>query len=420
MDVLQTPDIDRGHLTFVGAIEDAAVGSREGLWSDRFSPFERLLLAGDRLPGMPPGAELAGFGFLTRGEQILARASFAQDGSVAPGNRGLWRNRTGPWESVLVRGMPAPGIAGATFEADPTGVFGPLFSFAARSDGATVLQAWVRGRRIDGNNDEALWTEAGGGLQVLAREGARVSGQGKTTFGPTTSSPTFGGDGENIPPAINDSGAVLFGSVLRGGKARWNSVWTNRAGALELLARGGLPISGFGAGDPAPGFAVGTELAAFIHGALNGSGDVAIHGFADEHGSYFDLTEALWWDVPGSLTLVAAAGRPVPGLAGVSYASLALEGLTDDGALYFRATLAGVGVSGASDVGVFRASPDGSVRTVLREGDVVEVVGLDGGRAPRTVRQFAFGAGVETSGRSTLQMSFTDGSGGVYLIDPLP
>jgi hypothetical protein len=36
----------------------------------------------------------------------------------------------------------------------------------------------------------------------------------------------------------------------------------------------------------------------------------------------------------------------------------------------------------------------------------------------RTVASFTFGPGVVTAGRAAVRVSFTDGGGGVYLIDP--
>ncbi|HEX9668311.1 MAG TPA: choice-of-anchor tandem repeat NxxGxxAF-containing protein [Thermoanaerobaculia bacterium] len=414
----QTPLINGGGLTFAANIEDPEVVSRDGLWSDRFGGFERLLLTGDHLPGMPAGTELAGFSASIRGDLVLARASFAEGSSLPRANEGLWRNRTGPWELVMIRGMRAPGLDGAVFDADPTSAYGPLFFHTARGDGSVLAQAWVRGRGIDGNNDEALWIETGSGLQMLVREGARAGGKGKTTFGPASSTPTFGADGENLAPAINDLGWVVFGAILRSGKTRWNSVWAKRGGSLELVARGGLPLSGYGEGDPAPGLPAGATFAAFDGSALNQDGTFAFQGWADEHGNFFALTEAIWWDAPGTLALVAAAGRPVPGASGAAYGELTLEGLTGEDVLHFTASLTGSGVTWANDVALLRATPDGTVALLLREGDVVEVLDGAGRSTLRTVASFTFGPGVVTAGRAAARVTFTDGSGGVYLIDP--
>lgn len=413
-DLPQTPRISGGRLTFAGNVEDAEVASRGGIWSDRTGTFQLLALAGDLLPGMPPDGEIFSLEPTTRDDIVLLRAKWSRSSATLPEDRGLWRNAGGAWEAVLVNGMAAPGLSGAVFGADPTRVYGPLFAYDARSDGRVLVQAWVKGPRIDAGNDEALWIETADGLRILVREGSRVDGKGKTTFGPTSSSPTFGADLENLVPTLNDLGSVLFGAVLRTGKSRLNSVWTNRSGQSTLLARGSIPLSGFGQGDPAPGFPPGVTFATFVLGAINNRNEIAFQGTADELDDPLRLTPAIWWDVPGALSLVAAAGRPVPGAPGAVYADLALESLTDDGALFFSAQFYGSGVTSANDRALLRIDPDGTVHLVLREGDAVEVVDAAGARTVRTVRSFGFGRELARDGQAVAHLDFVDGSAGVY------
>ncbi len=412
-DLPQTPRIQGGRLTFAGSVEDPDVVNRAGIWSDRFGSFDLLVLSGDHLPGLPADAEIADFGFSTRGETVLLRGRYVSGGAAPPENKGLWRNSGGAWEAVVVNRMPTPGVPGAVFGGDPMRVFGPLFAFDAGNGGRVLAQAWMNGPRIDKNNDEALWIESGGILRILAREGDKADGR-KTTFGPTSSSPTFGADGENLIPTVNDRGAALFGAVLRSGKTRLNSVWTNRSGGLALVARGSLPLSGFGQGDQAPGFAPGATFGLFEQGAINERNQIAFQGFADEFDTMSNLTRAIWWDVPGKLTLVAAEGRPVPGAPGAVYFDVTLESLTDDGSLFFLAQLAGSGVNAANDRALLRADPDGSVRLVLREGDAVEVLNGAGAITVRAVRSFQIGRELSMDGRAAAWLTFADGSSGIY------
>jgi hypothetical protein len=421
----ETPRIHDGRLTFAGGVEDAAAGTRIGIWSEAAGSFEPLVLAGDPLPGLPADGEVSSFDFTTRGGIALLRASFTRSGDSGVGDRGLWRHGGDAWKTLVVTGMAAPGLAGAAFGADPTGVYGPLFAYDARADGKVLVQAWVRGSRIGESNDEALWLETGSGLRILAREGDRAGAKGKTTFGPTLSTPTFGGDHENIPATVNDLGSVLFGAVLRSGKTRLNSVWTNRSGSLALVARGAVPLSGYGQGDQAPGFPAGVSFATFEQGAINNRQQLAFEGSADERGDLMNLTEAIWWDVPGTLALVAAEGRPVPGRAGAVFAELSLESLTDDGALFFSARLAGSGINAANDRALFRANPDASVDLVLAEGDTVVVLDAGGASTQRTVRSFELGRELSGDGRGVARLTFSDGSAGVYatadsLLSPTP
>lgn len=408
----ETPRIAGGRLTFAGSVADPDVVNRAGIWSDRFGSFQLLVLSGDHLPGLPADAEIADFGFSTRGDAVLLRGRYVSGGAAPPENKGLWRDSGGGWEAVVVNRMAAPGVPGAVFGGDPLRVYGPLFAYDAGSNGRVLAQAWMNGPRIDKNNDEALWIETAGGLRILAREGDKPDR--KSTFGPTSSSPTFGADGENLTPTVNGQGTALFGAVLRSGKTRLNSVWTNRSGALTLVARGSLPLSGFGQGDQAPGFAPGATFGLFEQGAINERNQIAFQGFADEFDTMSNLTRAIWWDVPGQLALVAAEGRPVPGAAGAVYFDVTFESLTDDGSLFFLARLAGSGVNSSNDRALLRADADGSIRLVLREGDAVQVVDGSGAGTTRVVRSFQFGRELSADGRAAAHLTFADGTSGIY------
>lgn len=419
----QTPRLHGGRLTFAGSEGPDGGPMRDGVWSDRFGAFDLLMREGDPLPGMPGGAGVFSFAFTIRGETVLVNAEYAEGAMVPPENEGLWRNRSGSWETVLLNGRPAPGLgAGVVFDADPLSTWGPLFAFRARGDGRVLAQAWVSGSGINEDNDEALWIEGSTGLSVLVREGdpapipGTKPGRGGT-FGPTVSSPTFGSDGENAIPAINDAGAVVFGAVLRTRDGRLNSLWTTRSGRLELIAKGGLPLSGSAEGSPAPGLPSGATFATFSSAALNGRGTVAFDGFADEFGNVNNLTEGIWWDRSGQLTLVAAEGRPVPGVSGATFRDLAFDSLEEDGTLFFSGLFSGPGIGTGNDAAAFRVNPDGSVDVLLREGDEAEVSDPSGGRSLRKTGAFNLGYGAATDGRRVAHVAFHDGTSGVYFVE---
>lgn len=232
----------------------------------------------------------------------------------------------------------------------------------------------------------------------------------RATFGPTDSGiPTFGSDNENLIPAINNSGAVVFGAVLRFGKERSGSVWTTRSGGLELVALGTLGLVGSGPGSQAPGLPSGVKFATFILGRINNSGRIAFLGTVRELGSGFDLTEGLWWDVPGSLQLIAVENRPFAAVPGANVADiLEVDRLTDDGSLFFDVVLAGPGVNGSNNRAVVQASSAG-VLPVLRTGDNVLT-----SAGTRTVAGFSWGLGAISANEGVATIAFTDGSAGVF------
>ncbi|MGH8309258.1 MAG: DUF7453 family protein, partial [Steroidobacteraceae bacterium] len=401
-----TPFISGGRVTFVAdAVANGASITRTGVWTDRAGFLERLFLQGEALPAMPAGEEVTDFALDTRGNIALLRARFTRNlTQIFNEDNGLWRNADGDWRSIAVKGQPAAGISGAVFDGDLIGP-GTISFFTARSDGRVLLQAWVEGDRVDDDNDEGLWIETVNGLQLLVREGNAAplprssgprqrgkggkGGTGSATFGPTAAfSPTFGGDNENATPAINDAGQVVFGAVVRSSAGRSGSVWTSRSGTLELVALGSIGLVGSGPSSQAPGLPLGTTFATFQLTRINSSARIAFLGTTKE-GDAFNFASGIWWDVPGSLSLVAAVGRQVGSVAGASYSNIRLlDRLTDTGELAFEAQLSGSGIDASNNVAVFRARPGGSAQPVLRTGDTVMTP-----EGARTIRSFAWGEG---------------------------
>jgi hypothetical protein len=408
----QTPRIDSGRLTFPANISgDNALA---GIWSDFFGDFSLQVLQNNRLPGMPIDGQLFDLTFTTNRNHIFLNGEWSTPTQSNPADEGLWRNSNGQWQTILIRGMQAPGFdQGVVFDADPLNVFGPLFTFRTRSNGKVLVQVWVKGPRITDENNEALMVETDQGLTTLVREGQRVSGPGRTTFGPSTSLQTFGSDNENLVPAISDNGKVVFGSILRSNQGKLHSVWTNRNGSLQLLTTGSLPLVGYDQGDQAPGFAPGVLFATFITSTINDQGVIAFLGGADEFGDVNALTLGLWWDRPGAITLVAARGKPAPVVANATLTQLDMLELTESGNLYFIGRFAGPGIDETNNFALFRAGGSGT-DIVLREGDVVDVVDASGNTSTRVVRALGLGPRVTPTGQGVLSVLFTDGTGGIY------
>jgi hypothetical protein len=207
---------------------------------------------------------------------------------------------------------------------------------------------------------------------------------------------------------------VLFGARLSGpGVPFMRSIWTDRSGALELVARGTLPVTGSAPGDPAPGLGAGWTFSALALADFDGTGRIAFSGAATFQLEFDQQIEGLWWDRPGTLALVAKEGDPTPGAAsGVTLAGLNLHvSLADDGHLFFLATLAGTGVTGANDLALLAAAPGGSLDLVVREGASFDVSGF--AADVRTVARIVPGD-ANPSGEIPLELGFADGSSGIF------
>lgn len=163
-------------------------------------------------------------------------------------------------------------------------------------------------------------------------------------------------------------------------------------------------------GQPAPEMPAGVTFSqidfAFGFGYLNNTGQVAFLSFATGPGITGANDRGIWVGRPGALALAAREGNLAPDLPdGVVYATLnEAPNLSGDGAVSFRATLAGPGVTGANDDALFGGT-NGAIRLAALEGDLAPgelgttYAGFTGSPV-NSFHQLAFGgvtgAGVET------------------------
>jgi hypothetical protein len=126
-------------------------------------------------------------------------------------------------------------------------------------------------------------------------------------------------------------------------------------------------------GEQAPGLPAGVTLSptdfAFGFGYLNNTGHVAFLAFVTGPGISAANDRGIWVGRPGALGLAAREGDPAPDLpAGVVYGTLnETPSLSGDGAVAFRATLAGSGVTFANDQALFGGT-NGAIRLGARLG----------------------------------------------------
>ncbi|MCZ6653261.1 MAG: hypothetical protein O7D91_09575, partial [Planctomycetota bacterium] len=254
--ISKTPFIHEGKLVFLATTDNAIPPHTPpvGIWSDRFGETELVLYdddtpADDVLPGLPADHQIFQFGFGAFKSNILANIRYNISSPVPNENEGIWRNRDGLWELLIIDGMQAPGLPkGVVFGIDPLEAFGPIFSWTFNRSTELMAYVWLNGPGINFTNDETIYLETAGGLELLVREGEAAPGFGQgMTFGPNVAFPVFGATGDNIFPTRNDSGSALFGSFVDGPLGLHNSIWTNRNGSLELIVKGAVDdIIGFG------------------------------------------------------------------------------------------------------------------------------------------------------------------------------
>ena len=239
-----------------------------------------------------------------------------------------------PLQRVALTGDEAPGTGGAAFLG-----FGPVVTndFLRTAFTATLEQAGGVGP----DDDLGMWSEGGGALALVLRQGSAAAGAAGTW------------DVATAPPALNDAGQLAFRASVSGPSQ--SGVWHEGSGALAPAAL---------TGEPADGLPVGVDTAGPLsEPAFNDAGQVAFHGGLSGAGVSSTDDRAVWAGGPGGpLGLAAREGDLAPGSGGAAY--VGFEGTLVDasGGVAFRATLddGGTGIYAGPVAALQLAARDGS------------------------------------------------------------
>lgn len=256
------------------------------------------------------------------------------------------------FSALALSGQPAPGTeAGVNYLS-----FGaPKFNAAGQS----TFLAEVTGAGVTFENAIGLWSRASGGVALVARAGNSAAG---TTAGVNYSS--------FFSPTFNAAGQSAFLAFLTGSgvtSANDTGLWSGTPGSVALVAR---------EGNPAPDTAAGVNYSFLTTPALNAAGQTAFFARVAGAGVTGANDGGIWLGTPGNVALLAREGDPAPNTeAGVNYSSFAsFQPLNAAGQSVFRAGVAGTGVTGANDSGIWTGGAS-SLAGVVREGEAAPGAG---------------------------------------------
>jgi hypothetical protein len=452
-----------GQVAFHGSLA-GAVNSADsvGIWSESSGSLQLVVRSGDQAIGLP---DVTYAGFLSPTLNDAGHHAFGAfltgSGLDNTNNYGIWSEGAGSLALVARTGNQAPGApAGAVFRAPF--YFTPELNNAGRS----VFRADLVGSGVTSDNYRGIWSEQLGNLLLEVRNGDQAPG-----------APNGTRFSELNVPVFNNNGAIAFGAELTGGDVNSSNaygIWSDRAGALELVIRGGV-------GQQAPGTAAGVEFSGFGNPpagpVINDSGRIAFSAFVSGSGVNNANERGIWSEGNGSLSLVARSGSHAPGTPlAVNFSQFSSNGYTinDAGRTAFQGYLTGSGVNNLNDEGIWSegfgtlsliartgsqaagassgvrysginlpvlnaagqtaflalfsingitesnyrgiwaTDTSGSLHVIARTGDVLEVEPGDF----RTIHQVDFdgrGSGFNDLGQVVFRAEFTDGSSGVFV-----
>lgn len=369
---------DAGEVAFVARLRTGAGGvtasNDEAVWSQRNGRLSLFAREGSQAPGASVGANFDRFfastyansyiAFNNQGQTVVNASLVSGVAGITDDNdTGLWSDPQGVLTLVLLEGAQAPGLpVGAVFDD-----FGPPWtSPVLNSAGQVAVRANLRTGTggVVSSNDSGIWFGDPGAMGLVVREGDAAHGVPPGSY--------FSGFGE---ATINDVGGLLFRGSLRRGLGgvtvdNDDGLWTTRKGdALELLAREGEQVSGA---------AFGINYGAFYYYALNNEGQSASTGYLQlgSGGVTSENDAVVFAELSGSLGILAREGDYAPGtFNGEVFSAFDSPMLNSAGQLAFYGKLkTGIAdVTSSNDEGIWAQDIFGSLKLIVREGDLLEV-----------------------------------------------
>jgi len=393
-----------GHTAFRGFLTGTTTG--DGIWSTGAGALTLVARESLPAPGTPNGVRFDSF-VLPRGiapAPLLNNAGQTAFAATLTGTGVNTTNDEGIWaERSGTLNLVAR--AGNQAPGTPTGVqfsfFGPDFSFNDHAQ--TAFLANLMGSGVTSGNNQGIFSEGSGVLTLVARRGQQAPG--------AESGALFGDFNE---PALNSAGRVAFAGALTGVATLSNrGIWTNRSGTLDLVVRSGSPAPGLG--DP-------RTFTGFRMPVINAAGHLAFN--ASVIGPGMPSSDGVWLERSGKLVAIAHEGSPAVGLpANVLFSSVGPPVLNASGQIAFWADVSGPGIGAANNRGLWATGPAGRLKLLVAEGQTVEIEPLDA-RTVSAINLYT-NTGNEDGRRSsfndrgqiTFMLTFTDGSRGVFVSD---
>jgi len=295
---------------------------------------------------------------LTDAGQVLFNADLIGPSITRFNKRGIWSDIGGGSLGTLVRnGEQAPGVEPGSDFSSFTGVL--------NGSGQVSLLGVLTGPEVDSFNEYGIWRRTPTGFELIARRGSQAPG--------VEPGDVYFGIGNNV---INGSGRIVFNGSLAGpgiSDANRYGIWSSRDGAdAELIVRTGQQV---------PGESAGVTFSSVGSPLVNDHGAVLFAGSLDGPGFNSFNNSGIWAHRPDTGTaLVVRAGDSAPGTAsGVTFSAINNPRINNAGNIAFTAAIAGAGVSGTNNGGIWSDGGGAGLGLVARTGDV----------APGTDRSFS-------------------------------
>jgi hypothetical protein len=405
-----------------------------GLWRWRNGALSKIIFDGEALPGIP-SQTYSGSPY-SYAVDDSGRAAFSTYYGV------FQENISGQLVKVTDRYTVAPGATGTFYQMDDINFRNGELSFRAQLSGGNINfgtwrtngtalvpavlddQSHAGGGTITGTynfgapatapnstiivadlsgNQTAIVKQTGSAMPVIvARSGFAAPGLATETFS------SF------YDPQSNSAGQIAFEASLSNGNV-YSAIFRDLGAGPQFIVGNDSPM-------PGP---TGARLTGLSNPLINNSGTIAFSGYLNAFSVPLGTgTEGLWTvNSSGVIHEVARENNPVPGMLGVTFENFigVNFAINNQGQVAWLGDIAGTGITSSNDKGIWSTMPDGSIVSVVREGDIVQVQpGIF-----RTVRSISFAETPSFNGgvyspwtddqQLTYMLTFTDSTSGVFV-----
>lgn len=404
--------------------------------------IETLHLEGEAAAGTG-GATFGSFSSAQINEagQVLFRATIAGGTTTLADNNALFRTDSGGTTLIARENQEVgPGLRIQNFG-----------NGDIAQDGQVFYDLTVTGTGVTSSNNEAIISSNGPGASILLFEGTAVNGVADVFVRPTQ-------------PIVTDMSVLINAPLIGSGVSSSNNggILAIETGTPQLVLQendaspiGGAafgPISSMDAarnGDIAfstnlrgPGIGNASDTTAFLiqpggavtlarEGQLIGGrvGDSTYRQFSSmqtnsngqvlttatiEDTTTNELTTALFMLTGGADDLLVLSGDAVTDGVGSFDQFTGNYAINNLGQVVFESILDGAGVDNSNDRGLFGIDTDGSIFTIIREGDLFD---LGGGNLSTVMALTAIKGSLNDSGQFAFSARFANGLEGLFLAD---
>ncbi len=408
-----------GMLAFGGTVQGSSIkpGNDFGLWMTDAGIPRLVLREGAKVPGGPVGNSLKTVtGISMRDGELLATVTLAPlKGLVTAANDSALLCITPTKTTILLSegallnpldGGPSSAIK--SIHALIPSVGSPAHG-RSHSDGSAVVRITLTDKRT-----AILDIESDGTQNIRLITGDGAPSVGATAYWTSPGLPAIDTRGDAVVLKAMLAAAPMPGAIPAVTKKTDTALGFHDGNDFTIFAREGYAVPSV----------VDASFTSFFDPLVNDNGEVAFIATIAGKGITAKNNTGLWWGDAGSLFLLARAGSPAPSLGAAPspgfwgrIQSLALPS-GEGGGPVFVATLTGKDITAKNNTTLWAVDSTGTLRLLLRTGDLLEGKAITGIHALSTV-QGALGAsrGYNARGAIVVRVLFKGGGQSVVRMD---